>query len=83
VQLYDNGQAYGSPAQVSGGTANITAANLTIGIHTITAKYLGDANTLGSTSAGITQVITGTLGLQISGAANGISQAADISVTVN
>jgi hypothetical protein len=38
---------------------------------------------LPSTSAAIMQVVTGTTALQISGAANGISETADVTVMVN
>jgi hypothetical protein len=83
VQLYDNGQAYGSPANVTGGIATFVTLNLPVGVHTITAQYGGDATTLGSTSTPLTQTISGTIGLQISGSSNGITQVADISVIVN
>ncbi len=83
VQLYDNGQTYGSAVNVSAGIATFLAATLPVGEHNLTAHYLGDANTLGSTSAPIAQAITGTVGLQISGTSSGITQTADFSVAVN
>jgi hypothetical protein len=83
VQLYDNGQVYGSPVIVSAGIASFFATTLPVGVHSFTADYRGDANTQASTSVPITQVITGTVGLQITGTGNGIIQTADFSVMVN
>ena len=83
VQLYDNGQAYGSAANVSAGIATFFSTNLPVGVHNITADYRGDANTQPSTSTSIMQVITGTTALQISGNASGITETADVIVMVN
>lgn len=83
VQLYDNGQAYGGAVNVSAGIATFLTTNLPVGVHNFTADYRGDSSTLPSTSATIVQVVTGTTALQISGAANGISETADVTVMVN
>ena len=83
VQLYDNGQPYSSPVNVSAGIATFVSTSLPIGVHNFTAQYRGDAGTLASTSAPIVQVITGSIGLQISGAANGITETANFTVVVN
>jgi large repetitive protein len=83
VQLYDNGQPYGSPAKVSAGIATFLSTSLPVGVHNFTANYLGDANTQASSSAPIVQVITGSVGLQISGSADGITETADFTVMVN
>ena len=83
VQLYDNGQAYGSPVNVSAGIASFLSTSLPVGVHNLTADYRGDSGTQASTSAPISQAITGTIGLQISGAANGITETADFTVAVN
>jgi hypothetical protein len=82
VQLYDNGQVYGSAVRVSAGIATFLATSLPVGVHNLTADYQGDANTQPSTSAPIAQVITGSVPLQISGAADGITQIANFIVTV-
>lgn len=82
VQLYDNGQPYGTPVKVSAGIATFLATTLPVGVHNMTADYLGDANTLPSSSAPISQVISGSVGLQISGMSNGITQTANFTVTV-
>jgi hypothetical protein len=83
VQLYDNGQAYGSPVNVSAGIASFLSTSLPVGVHNFTADYRGDSGTQASTSGPISQAITGTIGLQISGAANGITETADFTVAVN
>jgi subtilase family serine protease len=83
VQLYDNGQAFGAATSVGAGIASFLATNLPVGIHNFTAKYGGDANTRASTSGTIAQGITGTIGLQITGASNGLTQTADFQVVVN
>jgi large repetitive protein len=83
VQLYDNGQALGGPANVSAGIATFSSMSLPPGVHNLTAQYLGNTQILGSTSAPIAQIITGSVSLQISGAASGISQTADFTAQVN
>jgi large repetitive protein len=83
VQLYDNGQAYGNPANVSAGIATFLSTSLPVGMHTLTAEYRGDTNTQPSTSAPFSQIVTGTVGLQISGAGNGITETADFTVSID
>lgn len=55
VQFFDAGLWIGA-AKSSGGVATLTRP-LPLGTHAITAKYLGDANSLGSTAAPINQVV--------------------------
>lgn len=83
VQLFDNGQAYGAPVKVSAGIASFLTTNLPIGVHTMTAQYQGDANTAASTSPAITEVIAGTVTLQITGTSNGVTQTASFQAAVN
>jgi large repetitive protein len=82
VQLYDNGQTNLTPVSVSAGVATFLALSLPVGVHHLTADYLGDAHTQPSNSAPITQAISGSITLQISGAANGVTQTANFTVTV-
>jgi subtilase family serine protease len=82
VQLIDNGQTLGAPTKVSAGIASFLATSLPVGVHTITAQYLGDSATLGSTSAPITQLITGTVALQISGTSGDITSTSNFNVTL-
>jgi hypothetical protein len=85
VQLLDGGVATGSPVAVSGGTATLTTAALsTVGMHSITAHYVGDATyTQTSSSGALNVMVTGTTQLSI--AANPASSNANptISLTIN
>ena len=83
VQLFDNGTTYGNPSRVNAGVVSFLTTNLPAGVHVITAQYLGDANTLGSSSAPITQVISGSVPMQITGTSNGIVETANFNVSVN
>lgn len=83
VQLYDNGKAYASRVSVSAGIATFLATSLPAGVHSFTANYLGDTHTLPSTSAPISQVITGPVPLQISGVSNGNTETVNFTVVVN
>jgi hypothetical protein len=58
VQFFDGVTPLGTAA-VSGGNASLTIAALTIGPHTITASYGGNANFTGSTSSALTQTVNG------------------------
>ncbi|HEV3202381.1 MAG TPA: Ig-like domain repeat protein [Bryobacteraceae bacterium] len=53
VQFLDGATVLGT-STVSGGTASLTAANLAVGTHSITAVYSGDAGNSGSTSSAVT-----------------------------
>src|SRR5215469_13513737 len=83
VQLLDNGTTYGNPSRVNAGVASFLTTNLPVGVHVITAQYLGDASTLGSASSPITRLITGSVPLQITGTSNGIAETVDFNVAVN
>jgi len=56
VSFLDGGAVVGS-GTLSGGVATFTTSTLTIGSHSITAAYGGDANFTASTSAVLTQVV--------------------------
>jgi len=85
VQLLDGGVATGNPVTVTGGTATLTAGALnTVGTHSITAHYAGDATyTQGSTSGALKVTVTGstTVTIQASPAASNGSQM--INLTIN
>jgi hypothetical protein len=51
VQFYSDGVALGSLTALSGGTASVNTASLSVGTHVITATYSGDGNHTGSTGA--------------------------------
>lgn len=83
VQLVDNGQAVGGPIRVSAGIASFLSTSLPVGVHVLTAQYSGDSKTLGSTSAPLTQAITGQVIIEITGSSNGITQNANFTAAVN
>jgi Bacterial Ig-like domain (group 3)/FG-GAP-like repeat len=57
VTFFDGTTSLG-PGTISAGVATLTTSSLAVGTHTITAQYGGDANFSGSTSAGLSQVVT-------------------------
>jgi Pro-kumamolisin, activation domain/Bacterial Ig-like domain (group 3) len=84
VQLYDNEQTYGNAGTLTAGVATFLTTNLPIGVHTISAKYSGDSNTLPSSSSAINQMVLGTIQLQVTATANGgIAHPADFIVVLN
>ena len=59
VQLYDGSTALGAPTAVTNGTASITTGLGAVGTHSVSAHYLGDANTQASSSGSLSLVVTG------------------------
>ncbi len=57
VQFKDGAGDLGSPVDLAGGVATFQTSSLSVGSHSITAVYGGDASLAGSTSAGVTQVV--------------------------
>jgi parallel beta-helix repeat protein len=57
VQFYDGTTLLGSANLNGSGTATFASSKLAAGNHAITARYLGDANDAGSTSATVAQVV--------------------------
>jgi hypothetical protein len=58
VQFFDGSTSLGTIA-LSNGMASLTTSTLGGGKHSITASYGGDANFAGSTSAVLSQTVTG------------------------
>jgi hypothetical protein len=56
VSFYDSGTLLGT-ANLSNGTAQFSTAALSVGSHSVTATYSGDANNQGSTSTPLNQVV--------------------------
>jgi hypothetical protein len=84
VQLYDNGQTYGNPSILTAGVATILTTNLPIGVHNISATYSGDTNTLPSASSVISQMVLGSIPLQITATVSGgVAHPADFTVVLN
>ena len=59
VQFKDGASNLGSPVTLAGGVASFPTSSLTSGSHSITAVYSGDGNNTASTSAALTQNVTG------------------------
>ena len=57
VQFKDGAGDLGSPVDLAGGVATFQTSSLSVGSHSITAVYGGDASLAGSTSAAVTQVV--------------------------
>ncbi|HZS45309.1 MAG TPA: Ig-like domain repeat protein, partial [Blastocatellia bacterium] len=58
VQFMDGATPLGSPVTVNGsGVATLAVTSLTVGSHTISAVYSGDANFNGTTAPSVTQVV--------------------------
>ena len=57
VQFYADGTPLAGAVVVSNGTAQVSTAALSVGLHVITATYSGDASYLPSTAAPLNQVV--------------------------
>jgi hypothetical protein len=70
ITIYDNGTAVIGPLSLTNGQAQTTAAYggiFGVGVHQLSASYSGDTENLVSTSAPMTQAITGIFNIQIQG----------------
>jgi hypothetical protein len=85
VQLFDGSTMTGIPVTVSGGTATLTTSALTtVGTHTITAHYAGDATyTQASSSGALNVMVTGTTQLPITGTSGSTTASGSVSLTIN
>jgi hypothetical protein len=85
VQLMDGGVATGSPVAVAGGTATLTTAALsTVGTHSITAHYAGDATyTQASTSGALNVTVMGTTTVAIQSTPAASNGSLTINLTIN
>ena len=59
VQFTADGQSLGAPAALSGGTATLTTASLSMGSHSLAATYSGSCSLLPSTAAAVSETIDG------------------------
>ena len=82
VQLLDNGNLYSS-GTVASGVATFQTATLPAGIHVLTAQYAGDANTMPSQSAPITQIISGSVPFTVTGTAASGAHTTTFTVSLN
>jgi hypothetical protein len=84
VQLFDNGVAIGAGVAVSGGTATLITPMLSVGTHSISAHYAGDAyNTQASQSGSLNVTVTGNTSVAITTSPTATPAAPALGVTVN
>jgi hypothetical protein len=83
VDFFDNGAALAQGVPTSVGRASYTTTALAVGVHSITAKYSGDANTdPATTTTSFSQAITGQFSIQIAATATGLSHPVNVTVTL-
>jgi hypothetical protein len=84
VQLYDGGVAIGTAVTVSGGTATLISPALSVGTHSISAHYLGDATyTQASQSGSLNLTVTGNTSVAITTNPTATPPAPVLNVTIN
>lgn len=84
VQLLDGGVATGAAVTVSGGTAMLTTAALsTVGTHSITASYAGNAAYTASSSGPLNVTVTGTTTISVSATPAASNGSQTVNVTIN
>jgi hypothetical protein len=84
VQLFDSGVAIGTAVAVSGGTATLVSPALSVGTHSISAHYAGDAyNTMASQSGTLNVTVTGNASLAITTNPTATPAAPALNVTIN
>jgi hypothetical protein len=81
VAFYANGSWFGQ-SNVIQGVATLNTMLTSPGVYSITAQYLGDANNNGSTSAGVSEGITGSTIMQINGQTSTLFHSANVTVTL-
>jgi hypothetical protein len=78
----DESNGFSVTSQAVGGVAQFQLANLSVGIHTLTAQYSGDASTLSSQTKGSLNIaVTGQTGVTVQAKTGGLSHL--IGVTFN
>ncbi|NYF91012.1 Ig-like domain repeat protein [Tunturiibacter empetritectus] len=81
VQFMDGSTVIGSPSLAANGTAVLSISTLIVGQHIITAVYLGDTNDAGSTSAGLTHIVSPVTGVALASSQNPVSAGANVTFT--
>ncbi len=83
VKLFDSGVGIATAAVVSGGKATPAALALSVGTHSISAHYLGDASTQASQSGALNLTVIGSTTLAITTNPVATPAAAAINVSIN
>ncbi|WP_353063741.1 Ig-like domain repeat protein [Tunturibacter psychrotolerans] len=81
VQFMDGSTVIGSPSLAANGTAVFSTSTLIVGQHIITAVYLGDTNDSGSTSAGLTHIVSPVTGIALASSQSPVSAGANVTFT--
>jgi hypothetical protein len=81
VTFYANGGWIGQSSLVAG-TATLNTTLPFAGIYSITAQYAGDSNNLTSTSPGVSESVTGSTVMQVSGQTSTLFHSANVTVTI-
>jgi hypothetical protein len=82
VQLLEGGTALATVG-VTAGTASFQTAALPVGTHSISAHYMGDANTLASSSGTLNVTVTGTTTIAITTNPTATPAVSPVSLTIN
>jgi hypothetical protein len=81
INFYANGGWIGTSNLVAG-TATFNASLPFAGLYSITAQYQGDSNNLGSTSPGVSEVISGATVFQVNGQTSNLFHSVNVTVTL-
>jgi hypothetical protein len=74
---------FATPSPLTAGAAQVQLANLPWGIHTVSAQYSGDANTLGSQTKGSLNIaVTGQTGVTVQGKTGNLVHSIGINFTL-
>jgi hypothetical protein len=89
VTFMDGGTVLGTKTLIGSGVASFSTSALSVGVHAITASYGGDANSVASVSAVLTETVTGAVtagsgfSVSVTGAAKvGVGGVASLQVAV-
>jgi large repetitive protein len=82
ITFYDGTTVLGDAMDLSNGQARLTVSNLTIGTHSITAKYSGDSSHKESGSQALYEAITGVTTLQVVATSGDLSHTLNINLAV-
>jgi Bacterial Ig-like domain (group 3) len=82
ITFYDGTTVLGETMDLSNGQARLTVSNLSIGTHSITAKYSGDSSHKESGSQALYEAITGVTTLQVVATSGDLSHTLNINLAV-
>lgn len=82
VTFFDGTTALGNPVPLSKGQASLPVSSLTVGTHSITAKYSGDSSQAGAVSQAYYEAVTGTTTMQVVATSGSVSHTLKVRLTV-